>query len=68
MFYNCRKLKELNISVFNIENVSDRSLMFNKISKELKNKIKISENKKINFIKFKRDDIKGVICSMDAHH
>ena len=42
MFYNCRALRELNIS-FNTNNVMDKNSMFKKCPNELINKIKISE-------------------------
>ena len=47
MFSCCSSLKELNISNFNTNNVTDMNLMFYKCSDELKKKIK-EQNKNIN--------------------
>ena len=40
MFNGCSSLKELNLSNFNTDNVTDMRYMFNGCSNELKNKIK----------------------------
>ena len=40
MFYGCSSLKELNLSNFNTNNVTDMKYMFDGCSNELKNKIK----------------------------
>ena len=46
MFYGCSSLKELNLSNFNTNNVTDMYKMFHGCSEQLKNKIK-SEYKNI---------------------
>ena len=40
MFYGCSSLKELNLSNFNTNNVTNMECMFYGCSNELKNKIK----------------------------
>ena len=40
MFYGCSSLKELNLSNFNTNNVTDMECMFYGCSEQLKNKIK----------------------------
>ena len=46
MFFGCSSLKELNLSNFNTNNVTDMRGMFYECSEQLKNKIK-SEYKNI---------------------
>ena len=46
MFNECHSLKELNLSNFNTNNVTNMKLMFNGCSEQLKSKIK-SEYKNI---------------------
>ena len=40
MFWGCSSLKELNLSNFNTNNVTDMSYMFSRCSEQLKLKIK----------------------------
>ena len=46
MFFGCSTLKELNLTNFNTDNVTDMIRMFSECSDDLKRKIK-SENKNI---------------------
>ena len=49
MFNGCSSLKELNLSNFNTNNVTDISFMFSGCSKELRMKIKVKNNHFLNF-------------------